>query len=224
MVTPNVFDLYNDEEEEEVPQLRRKSSRRQTGETSQRPAKKSRTEDPPRHVPAGQTSIHPPDPAEKETPPAPKIPPPAPKNPSPAAPSREQDRREETLGAKLSSCVVRAAKDRITHIGKNDRVKDAMVKAESMTVDLILNRTLNEISSALLSATTARTRAQVSIEQARAKAIEGYQVKATKEISAAEARHIKELEAMVQQRDAAVTKLSEAEAAKASAIKSRQEY
>ncbi|XP_062120345.1 uncharacterized protein LOC133834683 [Humulus lupulus] len=99
-----------------------------------------------------------------------------------------------------------------------------MVEAESMTVDLILNRTLNEISSALLSATTARTRAQASIEQARAKAIEGYQVKAAEKLSAAEARHIKELEAMVQQRDAAVTKLSEAEAAKAAAVKSRQEY
>ncbi|XP_062088909.1 uncharacterized protein LOC133795475 [Humulus lupulus] len=127
-------------EEEEVPQLRRKSSRRQTGETSQRPAKKGRTKDPPRDVPAGKTSIHPLAPVEKETPPTPKIPP-------PAAPSREQDRREKTLGAKLSSRTVRAAKDRIAHIGKNDRVKDAMVMAESMTVDLILNRTLNEISS-----------------------------------------------------------------------------
>ena len=49
-------------------------------------------------------------------------------------------------------------------------------------------------------------------------------MKAAEELSAAEARHTKELEAIVQQRDAAVTKLSEAEAAKADAIKSRQEY
>ncbi|XP_062114181.1 uncharacterized protein LOC133825218 [Humulus lupulus] len=136
MATPNVFDLYNVEEEEEVPQLRRKSSRRQTGETSQRPAKKGRTEDPPRDVPAGQTTIHPPTPAEKETPPAPKIPPPAPKNPPPAAPSKEQDRREETLGAKLSSRAVRVAKDRIAYIGKNDRVKDAMTVIEQKVVEL----------------------------------------------------------------------------------------
>ena len=49
-------------------------------------------------------------------------------------------------------------------------------------------------------------------------------MKAAEELSAAEARHTQELEAMVQQRDAAVTKLSEAEAAKAAAIKSRHDY
>ena len=90
-------------------------------------------------MPTGQTSAHPPAPAEKQTPPAPSNP--------PAAPTREQNKREETLGAKLSSRAVRAAKDRIAYIGKNDRVKDAMVEAESMGVDQILNRTLNEIAS-----------------------------------------------------------------------------
>ncbi|XP_062098184.1 uncharacterized protein LOC133804052 [Humulus lupulus] len=99
-----------------------------------------------------------------------------------------------------------------------------MVEVESMTVDLILNRTLNEISSALLSATTARTRAQASIKQAKAKAIEGYQVKAAEELSAVEARHAKELEAMARERDAVVTRLSEVEAAKEAAIKLRQDY
>ena len=53
-------------------------------------------------------------------------------------------------------------------------------------------------SQALLSATTARTRAQASIDQAQAKAIERYQVKAAEELSTAEARHAKELEAMAQ--------------------------
>ena len=142
-------------------------------------------------MPAGQTSAHPPAPAEKQTPPAPP-------NPS-VTPTREQNKREETLGAKLSSHALRVAKDRLAHIVKNDRVKDVMVEAESMGVDQILNKTLNEISSvsifhlsslclsflatgsnfflcsqALLSATAARTRAQASIDQARAKAIERY--------------------------------------------------
>ena len=77
---------------------------------------------------------------------------------------------------------------------------------------------------ALLSATAACTRTQATIEQARAKAIERHQVKTSEELSAAEARHAKELEVLAQQRDAAVTKLSEAEATKAAIIKQREEY
>ena len=76
----------------------------------------------------------------------------------------------------------------------------------------------------MLSAVTARTRVQASIEQAKAKATERHQVKAAEELSAAEARHAKELEAVVRERDAAVTKLSEAKAAKNAAVKLRQEY
>ena len=76
----------------------------------------------------------------------------------------------------------------------------------------------------MLSAITARTCAQASIEQAKAKATERHQVKAAEELSAAEARHAKELEAMARERDAAVTKLSEAEAAKDVAVKLRQQY
>ena len=49
-------------------------------------------------------------------------------------------------------------------------------------------------------------------------------MKAAEELSAAESRHAKELEAVVRERDAAVTKLSEAEAAKEAAVKLRQEY
>ena len=140
MATPNVFDLYQAKEEEKVPQLRRKSSRRHNGETSQGPpAKKGRTKVPPKDMPTGQTSAQPSTPAEKQTPPAPSNP--------PAAPTREQNKWEETLGAKLSSHALRAAKDRLAHIVKNDRIKNAMVEVESMGVDQILNRTLNEIAS-----------------------------------------------------------------------------
>ena len=49
-------------------------------------------------------------------------------------------------------------------------------------------------------------------------------MKAAEELSAAEAKHAKELEAVVRERDAAVTKLSEAEAAKDAAVKLREEY
>ena len=46
-------------------------------------------------------------------------------------------------------------------------------------------------------------------------------MKAAEELSA---KHAKELEAVVQERDAAVTKLSAAEAAKDTAVKLREEY
>ena len=90
-------------------------------------------------MPAGQTSAHPSAPAEKQTPPTPP-------NPT-AAPTREQNKREETLGAKLSNHALQVAKDFLAHIVKNDRVKNALVEAESMAVDQILNRTLNEKAS-----------------------------------------------------------------------------
>ncbi|XP_062115240.1 uncharacterized protein LOC133829553 [Humulus lupulus] len=122
------------------------------------------------------------------------------------------------------SRTLRSARDRLDRIGKSDRVRDAMVEAEDMGADQVLNRTLNEISSALLSALTARTRIQASIEQAKAKATERHHVKAAEELSAAEAKHAKELEALARERDAAVTKLSEAEAAKDAAVKLRQQY
>ncbi|XP_062115409.1 uncharacterized protein LOC133829666 [Humulus lupulus] len=221
MATPNIFDMYQAEEEEEVPQLQRRSKRR-TGESSRGPpAKKGRIEDLPKDPPTGQTpgptgQTHPPAPTEKQTPPAPPNP--------PATSARDEVVRDEALGTKLMSRTLRSARDRLDCIGKGDRVRDAMVEAENLGADQVLNRALNEISSALLSAITARTRIQASIEKAKEKATERHQVKAAEELSAVEARHAKELEALARERDAAVTKLSEAEAAKDAAVKLRQEY
>ncbi|XP_062076129.1 uncharacterized protein LOC133780351 [Humulus lupulus] len=99
-----------------------------------------------------------------------------------------------------------------------------MAEAENMGVDQILNRALNEIASALLTATTAHTCAQATIDQARAKAIERYQVKAAEELQAAEARHVGELEVVTQQKDAAVAKLAEAESSKAAIRKQRDDF
>ncbi|XP_062099946.1 uncharacterized protein LOC133805811 [Humulus lupulus] len=98
-----------------------------------------------------------------------------------------------------------------------------MIQAEELPVDQILNRALNEISSALLSAITARTRAQAYYEQIEAKVLEKHQVKAAEELSAAEAKHAKELETVVRERDAAVTKLSAVEAVKDAAVKLRED-
>ncbi|XP_062079657.1 uncharacterized protein LOC133784238 [Humulus lupulus] len=215
--------MYQAEEEEEVPQLQRKPKKR-IGESSQGPpAKKGRPEDPPQGTPTGQspaptgrTPTPPPAPSEQQT----TLVRPNP----PAAPAREHLSREEAHGARLKSRAIRSARDRLDRIGKGERVRAAMVQAEELPVDQIMNRALNEISSALLSAITARTRAQAYLEQAEAKAIERFQVKAAEELSDAEAKHAKELEAAIRERDAAVTKLSEAEAAKEAAVKLRQEY
>ncbi|XP_062076242.1 uncharacterized protein LOC133780663 [Humulus lupulus] len=223
MSTPNIFDMYQAEEEEEVPQLQRRSKKR-TGETSQGPsAKKSRPEDLPQGTPPGQspaptgrTPTPPPAPSEQQNTPARSNPPPA--------PAREHLSREEAHEARLVSRTIRSAKDRIEHIGKGERVGAAMIQAVELPVDQILNRALNEISSALLSAITARTRAQAYFEQIEAKVLEKHQVKATEELSAAEAKHAKELETVVRERDAVVTKLSAAEAAKDAAVKLREEY
>ena len=141
IASPNVFDLYQTQEEEEVPLVRRrKSARRQDGESSQAPsAKKSRAADPPKDGPSGQPSAQPPAPAEKEVPLATT-------NPSPAA-KKEQAQQAELPGAKLSSRSLRSAKDRLAHILKHDRCREAMAEAENMGVDQILNRALNEVAS-----------------------------------------------------------------------------
>ncbi|XP_062120598.1 uncharacterized protein LOC133834846 [Humulus lupulus] len=163
MSTPNIFDMYQAEEEEEVPQLSRRS-RKRAGESSRGPsAKKSRPEDPPQGTPTGQnpaptgrTPTPPPAPSEQQNTPVRLNP--------PAAPTREHLSREEAHGARLVSRAIRSAKDRLDCIGKGEHIGIAMIQAEELPVDQILNRALNEISSALLSATTARTRAQVLVE------------------------------------------------------------
>ena len=139
MATPNVFNLYQAEEEVEVPLVRRKTSRRHNGESSQGPsAKKGRTEDPSKDAPTGQASAQPSAPAEKEAAPA--------ANPPPAA-RREHTSQAELPGTKLSNRSLRSAKDRLAHILKHGRCREAMAEAESMGVDQILNRALNEVAS-----------------------------------------------------------------------------
>ena len=148
MTTPNVFDMYQaeEEEEEEVSQLTRRPKKR-AGESSRGPsAKKSRPEDPPQGTPTGQspaptgrTPTPPPAPSGQQTTPVRPNP--------PAAPAREHLSREEAHGARLVSRAIRSAKDRLDRIGKGERVGAAMIQAEELPVDQILNRVLNEISS-----------------------------------------------------------------------------
>ncbi|XP_062079607.1 uncharacterized protein LOC133784135 [Humulus lupulus] len=99
-----------------------------------------------------------------------------------------------------------------------------MAEAESMGVDQILNRALNEVASAMLTITAARTRALATNEHAQAKDVEEFQVKDIKELQAAEARHVGELEVVTQQKDAVVAKLAEAEVSQAALKKQRDDY
>ncbi|XP_062109429.1 uncharacterized protein LOC133820374 [Humulus lupulus] len=136
-------------------------------------------------------------------------------NPSPAAP-KEQAQQVKLPGAKLSSCSLRSAKDRLAHILKHDRCREAMAEAENMGVDQILNRALNELASAMLTMTAARTRAGASIEKSRAKVIE--------ELQAAGARHAGELEVVTQQKDALVAELAKKHASMETLRKQRDDY
>ncbi|XP_062118897.1 uncharacterized protein LOC133832592 [Humulus lupulus] len=210
MASPNVFDLYQTQDEEEVPLVRRrKSARRHDDESSQAPsAKKGRAADPSKDGPSGQPSSQPPATAEKEVPPT-AI------NPSLAV-QKEQAQQDELPGARLSICSLRSTKDRLAHILKHDHCREAMVEAENMGVDQILNRALNEEASAMLTMIAAHTRASTSIEQSRVKVIE--------ELQATEARHAGELEIVTQQKDALVAKLAEKQASQETLQKQRDDY
>ncbi|XP_062115056.1 uncharacterized protein LOC133829216 [Humulus lupulus] len=91
-----------------------------------------------------------------------------------------------------------------------------MAEAENMGVDQILNRAFNEVASAMLTMTAARTRAGASIEQSRAKVVE--------ELQAAEARHAGELEVVTQQKDALVAELAEKQASLETTRTQRDDY
>ena len=94
-------------------------------------------------APTGRTPTPPPPPSEQQTTPVRPNP--------PAAPAREQLSCEEAHGARLMSRAIRSARDRLDRIGKGERVRAAMVQAEELPVDQILNRALNEISSVSVS-------------------------------------------------------------------------
>ncbi|XP_062089735.1 uncharacterized protein LOC133796277 [Humulus lupulus] len=164
MASANVFDLYSTQEEEEVTLVQKKRlTRKHDGEPSQMPsAKKNRATGPSKDGPSGQTSAQPPAPLEKEIPPPPA---PAATTPSPPAPTEQAQQTEGVPpGAKLSSRSLRSTKDFLTHILKHDPCKEAMAEAETMGVDQILNRALNEVASAMLTTTATRARAGASVE------------------------------------------------------------
>ncbi|XP_062076252.1 uncharacterized protein LOC133780692 [Humulus lupulus] len=94
-----------------------------------------------------------------------------------------------------------------------------MANAETMGVDQILNRALNEVASAMLTMTAARARAGASIEQTRAR-----EANLTEELQATEARHAGELEVMTQQKDSLAADLAEKQASLENARKQRDEY
>ncbi|XP_062075221.1 receptor-like kinase LIP2 [Humulus lupulus] len=212
MAFANFFDLYSTQEEEEVPLVRRrKSARKHDRESSQvPPAKKNRATDPPKDGPSGQPSAQNSAPAEKEIPP-----PHAATNPSPTAPN-EQAQQADLPGAKLASRSLWSAKDRLTHILKHDCCREAMAEGETMGVNQILNRALNEVASAMLTMTAARARASARIDQSR--------VKLTEELQAAEARHAGELEVMTQQKDSLAAELAEKQASLENVRKQRDDY
>ncbi|XP_062119272.1 uncharacterized protein LOC133833024 [Humulus lupulus] len=163
MDSKNVFDIYSAPEVAEVPLVRKKSSRRHAGECSQTPlGKKNRTVGPSADGPSAQPSTQPPSPREQQ------IPPPTASTattPSPPTPTKQtQQAGAASPGGELSSRALRLAKDRLAKILKHDCCKEAMAGTESMGINQILNRALNEMASAMLTLTATRLHSGVNTE------------------------------------------------------------
>ncbi|XP_062099819.1 uncharacterized protein LOC133805666 [Humulus lupulus] len=147
-------------------------------------AKKTRIEDPPAAGPSKNTTP-PPSPLEQQTPPAPVE-----STPSPPAPvDHTQLAALVQTWDDIPSRALRSAKDRMTRILRHERSREAMVGTESMDVDHILNRTLNELASAMLTVTASQLRSGVITEQSKSS-----EQRHAEELKAAEEKYAEQLE------------------------------
>ncbi|XP_062085404.1 uncharacterized protein LOC133791495 [Humulus lupulus] len=156
MDSVNVFDIYNTPETSVAPPSKKKARKRHPGESSKAPqAKKPRNAGLPEGDPSANAT--PPSPREQQTPPAP-----AGSTPPLAAPTDQtQQVGPASTGGDITTRAFKSVKDRVAKIVKHDRCREAM------DVDLILNRTLNEFTSAMLTLTVGRLRSGAVTEQAK---------------------------------------------------------
>ncbi|XP_062103710.1 uncharacterized protein LOC133814814 [Humulus lupulus] len=183
MPSKEMFDMYS---APDAPASKKKASRRHRGKCSKEPpAKKTRTKDPPAAGPSKNTTPPPP-PLEQQTPPAPVE-----STPSPPAPvDQTQPSAPIQIGDDISSRALRSTKDRMTRILRHERNQEAMARTESMDVDQILNRALNELASAMLTVTSSRLRSGVITEQSKSS-----EQRHAEELKAVEAKYAEQLEA-----------------------------
>ncbi|XP_062103176.1 uncharacterized protein LOC133814199 [Humulus lupulus] len=147
MSSEDLFELYS-EVVPAAPSSKKKGSRPHRGERSKNPpTKKARTRDPPAPVPSRETTP-PPAPFDQTSPSAPvdQTPHAAPADRLPPLAPVDQAPLDQT-GDALMSIVLSSAKDRMKKISRHRRSREAIIGTDSMEVDQIINRALNEIGS-----------------------------------------------------------------------------
>ncbi|XP_062116122.1 uncharacterized protein LOC133830212 [Humulus lupulus] len=200
MSAEDLFDLYN-ELEPAAPPSKKKGSRQHHGESSSNPlTKKVRTADPPMPAPSKETTP-PPAPIDRTSPPAPvnQTHPPAPVNQPPPA-LADQTPPDQT-GEDLTNIVLSSAKDTLTKLSRHRCSREAIIGTDSMEVDQIINRALNEVLSGVLTMSASWRRLGALTAQ--------YEKRLGEQLKASEDRHAEELEAS-KARHAEALKMAEA--------------
>ncbi|XP_062118818.1 uncharacterized protein LOC133832497 [Humulus lupulus] len=149
MSAEDPFNLYS-EPDPVAPVSKKKGSRQHRGESNNNPPmKKTRTEDPPILVPSKETTP-PPAPVDQPSPPAPmdQTLPPTPADQTPPTPT-DQTPPNQT-GEALMNMALISAKDRLTKLLRHQHSREAISNTDSMEVEQIFNRALNEVPSGVL--------------------------------------------------------------------------
>ncbi|XP_062094045.1 uncharacterized protein LOC133800087 [Humulus lupulus] len=217
MESKNMFDMYCAPEAPEAP-----ASRRHQGESSKAPlAKKNRTADPPANVPS-TNATPPPSPLKRRTPPAPVG-----STPSPPAPADQtQQTAPASTGGDISSHALRSAKDRMAKNLKHKRCREAMARTETMDVDQILTRALNELSSAMITVTAGRLRSGAITEQSKT-----FEQRHAEELKAAKEKYVEQLEvaqktnaSLLEEKNKLAEELREKQTALDKAVEQRDQF
>ncbi|XP_062104255.1 proline-rich receptor-like protein kinase PERK8 [Humulus lupulus] len=149
MSAEDLFDLYS-EPEPAAPSRKKKGSRQHRGVSSSNPPKKkTQTADPPIPVPSKET-MPPPAPIDQTSPPTlvNQTCPPTPLNQPPPAPA-DQTPPDQT-GDALTNIVLSSAKDRMIKLSRHRRSREAIIGTDSMKINQIINRALNEVLRGVL--------------------------------------------------------------------------
>ncbi|XP_062080931.1 uncharacterized protein LOC133785730 [Humulus lupulus] len=215
MDSENVFDIYSAPEAPEAPSSKKKTSKRHPGESSKVPqAKKTHTAGPPVDGPSANVTP-PPSPLEQQTPHAPVG-----STPSPPTPTDQTQQAAPTsTGGDISSHALRSVKDRVAKILKHECCREAMASTETMDVDQILTRALNEFASAMLTLTAGRLRSGAVTEHSRT-----LEQRHAEELKAAEAKYAEQLEAVLEEKNKLDEELREKQTALDKAVEQRDNF
>ncbi|XP_062093746.1 uncharacterized protein LOC133799763 [Humulus lupulus] len=208
MDSVNVFDIYSTPETPTAPPSKKKASKRHPGESSKVPqAKKPRNAGLPEDGPSANTT--PPSPRKQQTPPAP-----AGTTPPPAAPTDQAHQvSPASTGGDITSHAFISVKDRVAKNVKHDRCQEAM------DVDLILNRTLNEFTNAMLTLTAGRLCSGAITEQAKS-----LEQRHADELKAAAEKYVKQLAVEFKEKNKLAEELKEKQKSLDKAIDQRDQF